>query len=435
MFSIDTDKVKAQASDLNEYSDELYKISKSIEDIGNSVKMDYKYYTSISNVKNSISSISKSVGNRAKNIDALGNGLNTSVGEYIKAENDIVQGRVNAPQAGGGSGGGGGSAWGGNSGDAGNGSGGGGGSSFGDSTGSSGRGNSSGGGRHDNGWKVSEETGFHAGFGDDKNIVDEERKNNPDNDIARHRSVDGEKVDEDEYDKVKGAEKKGTIAEVNVGVEYDKSAASAGALAGNKEDGGPYAGIEANLGRAKADASFKAGIYQYDKDGNKIIAPAVNAKCGASYSLINVEAEAGAGDDNLGIVGKGEVNVGKVSAEAEANVDFISEDGKLDPQVNVSASAEAIAAEAEGEIDVKILGTESKLKAGVNVGVGVHADVGIEDGKIKCDFGASLGVGFNVGFELDVGGAVEKVGGAIGKGVNAVKSGAKSAWKKFKSWF
>lgn len=403
MFSIDTDVIRKQSLELGEISDELARISNSIDNIGARMKMDYKYYTSISNVKNSINVISKSVKNRSKKVAALGSGLSSCVSEYIKAENDICQGRVSAPQTGGGSGGGGGSSWGG-------------------SPESSG-GEQTGGGS----WKTTDDTGFHSDYGDDKNIKDKARNKNPDNDIKRRRTVDGEEVDKDEYDNVKGAEKKGAIAEYEVGVEYDNGKENPD-IGTYKTDGSPYAGAAYNFGRARADATFKTGIYQYDKNGNKIIAPSVNAKCGASYSLINFEGKAGAGDENLGIEAQGEINVGKVSAEVESNIDFISNDGKLDPQVNISANAEAIAVEAEGEVDIKILGTESKLSAGVNVGVGAHLDVGIEDGKIKCDLGASLGVGFNVGFELDV-------GGMVNNGVKAVKSGAKSAWKKFKSWF
>lgn len=64
------------------------------------------------------------------------------------------------------------------------------------------------------------------------------------------------------------------------------------------------------------------------------------------------------------------------------------------------------------------------VKGSVKVGVGAHADIGMKDGVIKCEIGASLGVGFDVGFEVDVGGMV-----------NTVADAAKSAWEGFKSWW
>ena len=55
----------------------------------------------------------------------------------------------------------------------------------------------------------------------------------------------------------------------------------------------------------------------------------------------------------------------------------------------------------------------------MNFGIGAHADIGIVDHKIKCDIGASLGVGASIGFEIDTGGVV-----------NAVSDMAKAIWPK-----
>ena len=50
---------------------------------------------------------------------------------------------------------------------------------------------------------------------------------------------------------------------------------------------------------------------------------------------------------------------------------------------------------------MNIAGVEGKVNGSVNFGVGAHADIGLVDGKLKCDIGASLGVGASVGFEID----------------------------------
>ena len=60
---------------------------------------------------------------------------------------------------------------------------------------------------------------------------------------------------------------------------------------------------------------------------------------------------------------------------------------------------------------MSILGTEAKVTGSVYVGAGAHLDVGYADGKLKFDVGAAIGIGASAGFEVDIGGTVEAVGG------------------------
>ena len=56
-----------------------------------------------------------------------------------------------------------------------------------------------------------------------------------------------------------------------------------------------------------------------------------------------------------------------------------------------------------------MLGTDVGVTGSLKVGVGAHAEVGYTDGKLKVDIGAAVGVGFDLGFEVDVSGTVDAV--------------------------
>ena len=64
------------------------------------------------------------------------------------------------------------------------------------------------------------------------------------------------------------------------------------------------------------------------------------------------------------------------------------------------------------------------------MGIGAHADVGIKDGKLKVDIGASLGIGASIGFELDVGGTVKAVQEVSKSIFDGLKNGVKSLFGK-----
>ena len=209
------------------------------------------------------------------------------------------------------------------------------------------------------------------------------------------------------------------------------------------------------VGKVEAHAGINAGLYVYDGNGNKVFTPGVKAEIGASATALHGSwDQQWLGDENLGVNSHVEVTVGKAEAKGEVNLGWVEGNtGNPSFQADVKLSAEAIAAEAKGSVGVNVLGGEVGVKGSVNFGVGAHADFGYKDGVIKCDIGASLGVGASVGFEVDIGGMVDtvaknadKVGDAIGKGAkavgdfaddvgDAVADGAKAIWSGAKDFF
>ena len=80
-----------------------------------------------------------------------------------------------------------------------------------------------------------------------------------------------------------------------------------------------------------------------------------------------------------------------------------------------------------------------------NIGFGVSGKVGFSGGKLRCEFGASLGLGFKVKFDIDIQGAVDAVKNGVTKAAqaignaakavgNAVATGAKAVWNALTSW-
>lgn len=66
--------------------------------------------------------------------------------------------------------------------------------------------------------------------------------------------------------------------------------------------------------------------------------------------------------------------------------------------------------EGTAAVGAQVLGTDVSGNVGVNVGVGAHAEIGLQDGKISFDVGASLGIGVSVELEIDFSGTMDKVG-------------------------
>lgn len=201
-------------------------------------------------------------------------------------------------------------------------------------------------------------------------------------------------------------DKKGTILEAKA---EDKAKVSV--LSGNLSGKGEYAqgSVHGDVLTAEAHAGASAGLYVYtkDKDGNvkKVFSPGVSAEVGASVAVAQVGAEGrvGLGENNnmLGIYGNVDAKV--LSAEAEGKVAFNRN------EIYAGASAEADLVKVSGAGGVSVLGTDVGVSGSLKVGVGAHAEVGITDGKIKVDVGAAVGVGFDLGFEVDVSGTVDAV--------------------------
>lgn len=222
--------------------------------------------------------------------------------------------------------------------------------------------------------------------------------------------------DEDFYDK------NGTILEVKAEHKKEKTWRE---FKGEGEGDYTEGSYDVKVGDVEAHANASAGLYVFEKDENgktkRVFSPSCSAEIGASVSVLAASAEGriGLGDDHnmLGVYGDADAKV--LTAEAKGKVSVIP--GK---EVYAGASAEADLVKVSATAGVSVLGTDIGVTGSLKVGVGVHAEVGYTDGKLKVDVGAAFGVGADVGFEVDIGGTVK-----------AVVGGAKSVYKGAKNLF
>lgn len=174
---------------------------------------------------------------------------------------------------------------------------------------------------------------------------------------------------------------------------------------------GKYAGgdYRAAVGELRHEAGAYAGLL------------GIGATLGASYSVFTSEAKGYLGGDDLQLHGKVGVDVGKLEAKASASAGLVDQDGNFNPNLYGGVSAEAIAGEITGSVGVKALGTDVSLEGGLNYGIGAHANVGLHDGKLSVDIGATLGVGASVKLDVDVSGTVNAIGEGIGNLVSGTR--------------
>lgn len=173
-----------------------------------------------------------------------------------------------------------------------------------------------------------------------------------------------------------------------------------------------WAGHEGNVSLAKleghADAYLGLGL--------------ACAEIGAGFTAFSAEEKGYLGDENTQIYGKAGVEVGKADAKAGFSAGFVDKEGNINPSLYAGASAEAIGGEASVTLGGKAFGADVGLKGSVNYGIGAHANVGLHDGKISVDVGATLGVGVSVKLDIDVSGTIEGVCDAAGKVWSGVSS-------------
>lgn len=186
---------------------------------------------------------------------------------------------------------------------------------------------------------------------------------------------------------------------------------------------GEYGSLGVAISAYEAYANAEGGLFTKDKDGNLVFNPNIDAKMGASYTLLTANGDIAIGDEMLGAYANGNITVGQVSGEASLHASLRDENGAFNPNAQVHAGVEAVLVEAEAQAGVTVLGTDVNVSGSAYIGVGAHADINIGDGKIKCDIGAALGIGVSVGFEIDYGGTID-----------AIKKGASSVLSKIWPW-
>jgi hypothetical protein len=203
----------------------------------------------------------------------------------------------------------------------------------------------------------------------------------------------------------KAPERVGTIIEVKGERKIERAA-----IAGEMDYIGEYGTVKTDYKAlsASAVAEISAGLYVYDAKGKKILAPGVKAEVGISASLVEVggEGRVGLGKDNnlLGAYGDVEARAGVAEAKATVIAGLYNAQGEVDINAKASASAGVYVGEVEGSVGGTVMGIDAGVTGKLNVGLGGSADIGISGGKVKGEIGLSIGVGFKVGFEIDVGG-------------------------------
>lgn len=253
------------------------------------------------------------------------------------------------------------------------------------------------------GWEKSAEGTFEfMKYEDKKKLGDKDHWNK--NIKQTEKDIYQKNLDEKFY------QKKGTIFEAKGEQKLEGSV-----LHGKASGEAKYAqgSIEAKILAGEVHAEVSGGFYVYekDKDGNvtRIFSPGVNAEIGASGAVSQVEAEGrvglGENNDMLGLYGK--VDAQALSAEAKGKIAFNRK------EAYAGASLEADLVKVSGSGGLAVLGTDIGVSGSLKVGVGAHAKVGYTDGKVKVDIGAAVGVGLDLGFEVDVGGTVDAVCGAV----------------------
>ena len=162
---------------------------------------------------------------------------------------------------------------------------------------------------------------------------------------------------------------------------------------------GEYGSLSGEVGVLNAEAHALAYCGLFSDDGK--FAPGLGAEVGASASLLEASGEARLGNDYYGAYVKGQAEFGKVAATASVDMGLYDEKGNFKPSLGAGAELEAIAAQVSGSVGNRVLGTDVGVTGSIGVGAGVHANVGLQDGKLSFDAGAYVGVGGSISLELD----------------------------------
>ena len=167
------------------------------------------------------------------------------------------------------------------------------------------------------------------------------------------------------------------------------------------------------------------------KDG----ALTAKGQVGAQATLVDLEGHLHLGNKDYGLDAKGSAFVG-VKANAHGELVIDPKNGIYAARVGGEAFAGARAG-AEANVNLGKFGSVGgRAEAWAGVGVAFHAEAGFKDGRFKArfDIGAALGIGFKLGFNVDINvkGIVDAVKApfkAIGSAVSSVVSGVGNAVK------
>lgn len=182
--------------------------------------------------------------------------------------------------------------------------------------------------------------------------------------------------------------------------------AEAEADAWKKSIAGEYGSASVAVSAAAAYAKADGQLWKYDENGIPVIDPRIDAKAGASYSVLEAKGEAHVGDENLGAGASGDVKVLSASAEAGAKAEVFDENGNFAPSAEASAGAKAVAAEATGEVHADLAGAEASAEGSAMVGFAAEAGASISEGKVSAHVAVAAGVGLSLTITLDFTGMI-----------------------------
>lgn len=176
---------------------------------------------------------------------------------------------------------------------------------------------------------------------------------------------------------------------------------------GTSEKGEDYAyDVGYHLHDLSGDAFAEAGAFVMQRpDGNTVGGYGVTAGMGVRYTAAEGYADGTVGYEDYNLHGSGTVAAG----EAKAKADFTAGMVNGQPTMVVEGGAELNAFSVSGSAGVTIDGVDVNVYGGLKVGLGAKAKLGYQEGKFSANLDVTAGLGFEVGFEVDVAAIEEKM--------------------------
>ena len=150
---------------------------------------------------------------------------------------------------------------------------------------------------------------------------------------------------------------------------------------------GKYGFAQGSVDFLKASAEGKAGVF-YENG-----MPVIGAELGASVCALELNGMISTPDNPYAqLYAKGNAKFLEAHAGLEATLGLT--------KTKVGAEIGATLASVEGTLGGKLGPIEAGVTGELKVGVGAKAEFGWENGKLKCELGAALGIGASIKFEV-----------------------------------
>ena len=195
-------------------------------------------------------------------------------------------------------------------------------------------------------------------------------------------------------------------------VSLEGEATLFGAEASGEEKWGSY-NTSAKILTVSGSLDVSVGSFLHkNPDGTYSTGVGLSASAAASAAVVALSASGFLGNTETGsgVMGGADAKVLAADAKGDATVGWVEGKG---PQVSLTGEVGAKLVEAKGSAGLALAkGLSAKVTGSVQIGVGATASIGYSDGKFHCEFGAALGLGFKISFDIDLSGAVDAIVGA-----------------------